>query len=101
MQLLNSFLLQTADGVTRGSYSYLDANGVYQTVNYISDALGFKESFKEDKIISLTQLFRWLLPIFQSIMSRVQLLQYKRPYRPSRLLRLSLKLLMRTKERRL
>merc|ERR1711988_1098016 len=34
--------LKTADGVTRGSYSYLDANGVYQTVNYISDALGFK-----------------------------------------------------------
>merc|ERR1712066_139199 len=34
--------LKTADGVTRGSYSYLDANGVYQTVNYISDALGFQ-----------------------------------------------------------
>merc|ERR1711997_115826 len=34
--------LKTADGVTRGSYSYLDANGVYQTVNYISDAMGFK-----------------------------------------------------------
>ena len=100
MKLFYSFLPQTADGVTRGSYSYLDANGVYQTVNYISDALGFKESLKEDKIISLTQLFRWLLPIFQSIMSRVQLLQYKRPYRLSRLLRLSLKLLMRTKERK-
>ena len=42
MQLFYSFLLQTADGVTRGSYSYLDANGVYQTVNYISDAMGFK-----------------------------------------------------------
>ena len=39
------FLLQTADGVTRGSYSYVDANGLVQTVNYISDAMGFKESF--------------------------------------------------------
>merc|ERR1711953_1287874 len=34
--------LKTADGVTRGSYSYVDANGLIQTVNYISDALGFK-----------------------------------------------------------
>merc|ERR1712024_95266 len=34
--------LKTADGVTRGSYSYVDANGLVQTVNYISDALGFK-----------------------------------------------------------
>merc|ERR1712079_746133 len=34
--------LKTADGVTRGSYSYVDANGLVQTVNYISDAMGFK-----------------------------------------------------------
>merc|ERR1712079_817376 len=34
--------LKTADGVTWGSYSYVDANGLVQTVNYISDALGFK-----------------------------------------------------------
>merc|ERR1712227_800827 len=34
--------LKTADGVTRGSYSYVDANGLVQTVNYLSDAMGFK-----------------------------------------------------------
>merc|ERR1719461_2421582 len=34
--------LKTADGVTRGSYSYVDANGLVQTVNYIRDAMGFK-----------------------------------------------------------
>jgi len=34
--------LKTADGVTRGSYSYVDANGLVQTVNYISDAMGFR-----------------------------------------------------------
>ena len=34
--------LQTADGVVRGAYSYVDANGIVQTVNYISDALGFR-----------------------------------------------------------
>ena len=34
--------LKTADGVTRGSYSYVDANGLLQTVNYISDAMGFR-----------------------------------------------------------
>merc|ERR1712186_292954 len=34
--------LKTADGVTRGSYSYVDANGIIQTVNYLSDALGFR-----------------------------------------------------------
>jgi len=34
--------LKTADGVTRGSYSYVDANGVVQTVNYLSDAMGFR-----------------------------------------------------------
>ena len=41
-------LFKTADGVTRGSYSYVDANGLVQTVNYISDALGFKESCQEN-----------------------------------------------------
>merc|ERR1740128_571628 len=34
--------LKTADGVTRGSYSYVDANGLVQSVNYISDAMGFR-----------------------------------------------------------
>merc|ERR1711992_470689 len=34
--------LKTADGVTRGSYSYVDANGILQTLNYISDAMGFR-----------------------------------------------------------
>merc|ERR1712209_86951 len=34
--------VKTADGVTRGSYSYVDANGIVQTVNYISDAMGFR-----------------------------------------------------------
>merc|ERR1712012_231651 len=34
--------LKTADGVTRGSYSYVDANGIVQTVNYLSDAAGFR-----------------------------------------------------------
>merc|ERR1712130_1026388 len=32
--------IKTADGVTRGAYSYVDANGIVQTVNYIADALG-------------------------------------------------------------
>lgn len=34
--------IKTADGVTRGTYSYLDPNGLIQTVNYISDAMGFR-----------------------------------------------------------
>ena len=34
--------IKTADGVTRGAYSYVDANGIVQTVNYISDAMGFR-----------------------------------------------------------
>ena len=34
--------VKTADGVVRGSYSYIDANGIVQTVNYISDAMGFR-----------------------------------------------------------
>merc|ERR1711997_708048 len=33
---------KTADGIVRGTYSYVDANGVLQTVNYVSDAEGFK-----------------------------------------------------------
>lgn len=34
---------KTADGVTRGGYSYIDANGVLQTVQYISDPVnGFR-----------------------------------------------------------
>ena len=35
--------LKTADGITRGAYSYVDANGVLQTTNYISDdVFGFR-----------------------------------------------------------
>merc|ERR1712121_573038 len=34
--------VKTADGVVRGAYSYIDADGIVQTVNYISDALGFR-----------------------------------------------------------
>merc|ERR1711902_419739 len=34
--------IKTADGVVRGAYSYIDADGIVQTVNYISDALGFR-----------------------------------------------------------
>merc|ERR1712024_161983 len=33
---------KTADGIVQGTYSYVDANGVLQTVNYVSDAEGFK-----------------------------------------------------------
>merc|ERR1719361_1023685 len=33
---------KTADGIVQGTYSYVDANGILQTVNYISDAEGFK-----------------------------------------------------------
>ncbi|KRT80390.1 Insect cuticle protein [Oryctes borbonicus] len=34
---------RTADGVTRGGYSYIDANGVLQTVHYVSDPVhGFR-----------------------------------------------------------
>merc|ERR1711892_501558 len=29
-------------GVVRGAYSYVDANGIVQSVNYIADALGFR-----------------------------------------------------------
>merc|ERR1712025_1168842 len=34
--------IKTADGVVRGAYSYIDADGLTQTVNYIADALGFR-----------------------------------------------------------
>uniref|UniRef100_A0A6B2E6P1 Putative cuticle protein 6 n=1 Tax=Phlebotomus kandelakii TaxID=1109342 RepID=A0A6B2E6P1_9DIPT len=34
--------LKTVDGVTRGAYSYLDSNGKLQSVNYVSDGLGFR-----------------------------------------------------------
>ena len=34
--------IKTADGVIRGSYSYVDSDGIVQTVNYIADALGFR-----------------------------------------------------------
>merc|ERR1711988_1910623 len=33
---------RTPDGVVQGTYSYVDANGILQTVNYVSDAEGFK-----------------------------------------------------------
>lgn len=34
---------KTADGITRGGYSYIDANGILQTVHYISDPVnGFR-----------------------------------------------------------
>merc|ERR1711874_112966 len=34
--------IKTADGVIRGAYSYVDSDGIVQTVNYIADALGFR-----------------------------------------------------------
>lgn len=34
--------IKTLDGITQGSYSYVDANSQLQTVNYVSDALGFR-----------------------------------------------------------
>merc|ERR1711997_661169 len=34
--------VKTADGVVRGAYQYVDANGIVQAVNYIADALGFR-----------------------------------------------------------
>ena len=42
---VNSAKVETksADGVTHGSYSYVDANGLLQTANYISDPVnGFR-----------------------------------------------------------
>ena len=34
--------LKTADGVVRGSYSYVDSYGIPQKVSYVADALGFR-----------------------------------------------------------
>lgn len=34
--------VKTLDGVTRGTYSYIDSNAKLQTVNYVADALGFR-----------------------------------------------------------
>ncbi len=34
--------VRSSDGVVKGSYSYVDANGIIQTVNYISDAFGYR-----------------------------------------------------------
>ncbi|KAG8235992.1 hypothetical protein J437_LFUL016525 [Ladona fulva] len=34
--------MKTFDGVTRGGYSYVDAEGKIQSVNYIADGLGFR-----------------------------------------------------------
>lgn len=36
--------IKTADGVTRGGYSYIDAHGILQTVQYVSDHNGFRVS---------------------------------------------------------
>lgn len=33
---------RTADGITTGSYSYLDANGIVQNAKYVADAAGFR-----------------------------------------------------------
>merc|ERR1711881_671639 len=33
---------KTADGIVQGTYSYVDANGVVQTTNYIADDYGFR-----------------------------------------------------------
>merc|ERR1712156_1046391 len=33
---------KTADGIVQGTYSYVDANGIVETVNYVSDAEGFR-----------------------------------------------------------
>ncbi|KAF0312980.1 Cuticle protein 6 [Amphibalanus amphitrite] len=34
--------VKTADGVVRGSYSYVDSYGIPQKVSYVADALGFR-----------------------------------------------------------
>ena len=34
--------VKTADGVVQGTYSYVDANGIVQTTNYVSDQWGFR-----------------------------------------------------------
>ena len=33
---------KTADGIVQGTYSYVDANGIVQTTNYIADGHGFR-----------------------------------------------------------
>merc|ERR1711884_694267 len=33
---------KTADGIIQGTYSYVDANGIVQTTNYIADGHGFR-----------------------------------------------------------
>ncbi|KAI9586967.1 uncharacterized protein LOC119632215 [Glossina fuscipes] len=33
---------RTADGITKGSYSYIDTNGLLQTVDYTADSNGFR-----------------------------------------------------------
>ncbi|XP_055842388.1 uncharacterized protein LOC129909327 [Episyrphus balteatus] len=40
--LSNKQEIKSLDGITRGAYSYIDSNNVLQTVNYISDAGGFR-----------------------------------------------------------
>ena len=42
MILLINKQVKTADGVIRGAYSYVDSNGIVQSVNYIADALEFR-----------------------------------------------------------
>lgn len=34
--------IKTADGVTQGGYSYVDSNGIVQSVKYVADGLGFR-----------------------------------------------------------
>ncbi|XP_055914258.1 cuticle protein-like [Eupeodes corollae] len=36
--------IKSLDGITRGSYSYIDSNNVLQTVDYVADAGGFRVS---------------------------------------------------------
>ena len=42
MILLINKQVKTADSVSRGAYSYVDSNGIVQSVNYIADALEFR-----------------------------------------------------------
>ena len=42
MILLINGRVQTADGVIRGAYSYVDSNGMVQSVSHIADALEFR-----------------------------------------------------------
>merc|ERR1712198_499855 len=55
---------RNAYGVTHGSYQYVDAYGIIQTVNYVSDAAGFRvagSNFLLDLSLLLIPL-RLLLP---------------------------------------